>query len=235
MRSSSFAPGNVGVARVLKRLKLAADLSDHDIDLVHTRCAPAAEHVTGALLDGHGAVLAEGWACSARLFTDGRRQILGFILPGDPVELGHEASGRRYCTMALTRGSTIDLSGVERAVAEDRTKFSALAEALELCRRRRVTRALDHLTRLSALTAYEAMGDLLLELHGQSVALGLSEGDVLALPISQDVLGEALGLSGVHTNRTLAKLRKDGLIDAGPGWMKFPNPANLHAAARAKG
>ncbi|GJE43212.1 hypothetical protein AEGHOMDF_2391 [Methylobacterium soli] len=67
-------------------------------------------------------------------------------------------------------------------------------------------------TRLGRQTAYERMSHLLLELRERLSLAGIEPGDSFTLPIIQEMLADALGLSVVHTNRTLQQLRRDGLI-----------------------
>ena len=56
------------------------------------------------------------------------------------------------------------------------------------------------------------MAHLLCELYVRLKAVGLTNGDGYAFPLTQAEFGDALGLSTVHVNRTLQDLRGDGLI-----------------------
>ncbi len=46
----------------------------------------------------------------------------------------------------------------------------------------------------------------------RSKAVGLTDDDSFDLPLTQEELGDTMGLSTVHTNRTLQELRSQGLI-----------------------
>jgi len=52
----------------------------------------------------------------------------------------------------------------------------------------------------------------LLDLHARLSLLGLVENDTFDLPLTQEVLGDLLGLTSVHVNRTIRSLEADGLI-----------------------
>jgi Crp-like helix-turn-helix domain len=52
-------------------------------------------------------------------------------------------------------------------------------------------------------------------------AVGLTNGDQCEWPITQAEIGDALGLSTVHVNRSLQELRGDGLIELGGGSLRI--------------
>jgi CRP-like cAMP-binding protein len=66
---------------------------------------------------------------------------------------------------------------------------------------------------LGRQTAYERLVHLVLEFYGRLQAIGMVDGDSFALPLTQDILADALGLSVVHINRTLQQVRRDRLLD----------------------
>ena len=65
------------------------------------------------------------------------------------------------------------------------------------------------------------MVHLLLELHARLKMAGLATPDTFVLPITQEVLADALGLSVVHTNRVLQQVRHNGLLETRSGQMKI--------------
>ena len=68
--------------------------------------------------------------------------------------------------------------------------------------------------------AYGRMAHLLCELYVRLKAVGLTNGDGYAFPLTQAELGDALGLSTVHVNRTLQDLRGEGLITLQGGLLR---------------
>ena len=88
---------------------------------------------------------------------------------------------------------------------------------------------LEHITRLGRLTALERVGHLLLELLARLQLVNLAgEGDY-HLPLTQETLSDALGLSKVHVNRTLRRLREQGFIEIHPErhWIVIRDPDGL--------
>ena len=61
-------------------------------------------------------------------------------------------------------------------------------------------------------SAETRIAHLLCEVLVRMRAVGLANGDACELPITQAELGDALGLSTVHVNRTLQEIRKAKLI-----------------------
>jgi CRP-like cAMP-binding protein len=74
-------------------------------------------------------------------------------------------------------------------------------------------RLLDHVVRLGRQTAYERVAHFLLEMQDRLAAVGMGDRQRFPLPLTQELLADALGLSIVHVNRTLQQLRRDNLIE----------------------
>ena len=138
-----------------------------------------------------------GWVAESVVLEDGRRQIIGLRLPGDRLA----APGEGVQTAFLTPGRTAVLTGAQAG-----PELEALLAAEEL------TRLRDLVVRLGRCSAHERAGHLLLELHERLLRVGLAEGEGFHLPLTQEVLADALGLSIVHVNRTLQQLRREGLL-----------------------
>ena len=68
---------------------------------------------------------------------------------------------------------------------------------------------------------------LMCELWVRARNIGLIQGDELELPLTQTVLGDALGLTPVHVNRVLRKLRLEGVMELGTGTLIIADIAQL--------
>ena len=152
-----------------------------------------------------------GWAYRFTQFADGRRQIYDVILPGEGVGVCVQPR-----PLALT--SVAALTRVELISAVDIVGPHALALDPELARAQEALSALHehrmfaNLARLGRMSALERFAHLLLQLHGRLIVIGAVEKDSFALPLSQEMLGDLLGLSTVHVNRTVQELRRQKLI-----------------------
>jgi CRP-like cAMP-binding protein len=86
---------------------------------------------------------------------------------------------------------------------------------------------LDHAVRLGRLTAFERVAHFLLELQQRLEIAGLGDRQRFPLPLTQEILADALGLSIVHVNRTLQQLRRTGLIELRSGVAILVQPDAL--------
>lgn len=66
--------------------------------------------------------------------------------------------------------------------------------------------------RCRSCSAYERVSHFLLELFVRLNEVGLTNGMSFFMPLTQELIGDALGLTTVHVNRTFRLLRDDGLI-----------------------
>lgn len=178
-------------------------------------------------------VLIQGWACRARILLDGRRQIFNFLMPGDVVGLRRlDQPPGLYRLVALTGGATLDASGLKQHV-QPGAQSSSLVHACMQFEKSQTESLFDHITRLGARTAYEATANLFLDLYYRADALGCCHNGRFAFPISQAVLSDALGVSPIQINRILARLRREGLMAFGVGWIEIPDMATLAEVARS--
>jgi CRP-like cAMP-binding protein len=214
---AAVAPHDLDLVR--RRLSVAVELQPDDIAQLGKACVSTSSWPAGTdLTDEPGPLfLTAGWACRIRDLGPYGRQVLGFVLPGDPIG-SRDRSPAPHRTVALTRISTLDARALGRRMQDEPEAHLSLTSALASAEREEHHRHLDHAVRLGALSAYRAMLHFLAELHDRLERVGLAREGRFALPVAQDVLGDALGISEVHANRILAQLRRDGLLELGPGW-----------------
>jgi CRP/FNR family transcriptional regulator, anaerobic regulatory protein len=81
-------------------------------------------------------------------------------------------------------------------------------------------------------TAEERIAALIVKLYKRANALGLVTDGTFAFPLTQQHIADALGLSLVHTNKTLARLRRLGMFTQGNGSLKLTNPRVLAQVAQ---
>ena len=162
--------------------------------------------------------LLSGWACRFRLLSDGRRQVLDILLPGDGVGLRASPLARAG-VVALTRLETVDAEGLFAPASLQ--AYPELVDVLRASADTEEQRMMDHIVRLGRLTALERLGHLLLNLYDRLAVVGRAAEGRYVMPLTQEVLADSLGLSVVHVNRTLQALRRMGLVrhDRGEVWL----------------
>lgn len=213
----------------IRRLKRFGPLQEEDVAALEGRLGRIEGYPAGKDLDLIGSpplFLLSGWACLAHSLRDGRRQILAFLLPGDGVGFDLLTRSQRSVeALALTPLKVRYAQPGFTAGAERVSRVFAGAAAAQQ------GRMIDQMVRLGRQTAYERMAHLLLELHGRLAEIGETRGDSFHLPIKQEILADALGLSLVHVNRTLQQMRRDQLIDMRGAQMTLLDRAALEAAS----
>ncbi|MEO0498456.1 MAG: Crp/Fnr family transcriptional regulator, partial [Pseudomonadota bacterium] len=150
--------------------------------------------------------ITSGWGFRYKLLEDGRRQILNYVMPGDFIGLqGSLLEEMEHSVEALTsmqlcvfeRNRLVDLYGRAPTLGYDITWMAAREEQM-----------LDeHLLSIGRRSAYERAAYLLAYLYDRSAMVGLfAETPELISPLTQQHVADTLGLSLVHTNKTLKKL-----------------------------
>ncbi len=175
-------------------------------------------------------VVVGGWLCVYELMDDGRRQVLRFAAPGDLIGFAARGSPAPFAAMAMmpSRVCAIPLDRFE-AMARRRPELGLRLSAMLIAERGVVY---GHLTALGRRTAQQRVAFVLLELFCRSRARdGATDGGRLALPITQALLADALGLTPVHTNRMLQQLRRTAVIELGRRSFRVLDPDRLAVAA----
>jgi CRP-like cAMP-binding protein len=166
--------------------------------------------------------VSEGFGARYKLLRNGKRQILNVILPGDVVGVpGSFLDRANYSVIALT---------------EMRLHVCSTDSYIQLCYRRpqfglmlswlAVHEAALYAERIidtGRRTPIERLAHFLLELHSRLSSIGLADQAGFDLPFSQEIMGDALGLSVPHLNRMLSQLRFEGLVTVINRRVEFPD------------
>ena len=175
-------------------------------------------------------VILRGWASRYKSLPDGRRQVIGFFIPGDFCDpVSHLAREMDYSVAAVT--------AVQHAAIPAEEMSRLIEERPQLARALAVHQLVDNsidrewLLNVGQRTAYERIGHLLVELYYRLRIVGLADDDGCDFPLTQGDLAEATGLTPVHVNRTLQDLRRAGLVELAHRRLILPDlPALMRAS-----
>jgi CRP-like cAMP-binding protein len=219
---------------VVKRLSRFAPLAENERVLLRSLADAPRDVPAGHCLVAEGdrldfaRLLLAGWACRMRTFPDGRRQIFEFVLPGEMYGLCLRPQATALSTMVmLTPGTICDASPLRDALCEKRHVYPNIATALHCTAALDEANLLNQLLRIGRQSAYERVAHLILELRERLAMIGFTGTDTIPVPLTQEMLADALGLSIVHLNRTLQQLRREGLIQFKSGVMRLLQPDRL--------
>lgn len=171
---------------------------------------------------GEPYLILDGWAARVRILADGRRQILGLLLPED-------LAGHCYQARPLAVSSIVTLTDVELCPAPPSDTNASLCQAYAVSHALDEAHLLAQITRLGRMNAYERLADLFLELLERLSLAGRAVGNRFAHPLTQELVADVTGLTTVHVNRTLRAMRRDGEANWGAGHLELLDPAGLSA------
>ncbi|GHB22786.1 Crp/Fnr family transcriptional regulator [Salinicola rhizosphaerae] len=167
-----------------------------------------------------------GWAYSFRYLADGTRHILETFLPGDVIGLREFPFQERLSSVAMLEDAEIRLVEHRRLVDifRDSPRLTSLCFAVSSYQQALLSERLVHLSRRSAR---QRVAYLLFEFYSRLKRNDGALGDCFRVPLSQQQLADALGLSPVHVSRTLTAFRREGLVKRSRGWVHILDPQAL--------
>lgn len=202
----------------VEKLRGYVSLTDEDVRLLTDACSVQREvpALYDLIREGDKPVsvfvMLEGWACRYKLLPEGGRQIVAFMMPGDFCdmhvavldEMDHSISTLTPARVAMINRASIEKlietrPAITRAFWRTQLVDEGVLRAWIVCMGRR--------------SSIQRVAHLLCELYIRAQNIGLcGETGHCALPISQIVLADALGLTPVHVNRVLRELRLRGAM-----------------------
>lgn len=159
-------------------------------------------------------VLLSGWAYRFRMFEDGRRQISRLFLPGDFIGLNAGLLGiPEQSIAALTNVELARFDGASFIDLLQRSPRLWLAFLWSDTRDRFIME--ERVASIGRRSAYERLAHIFMELYLRLELIGQATEDAFSLPLTQEHLADLLGLTSIHVNRVLRRLKQDGLIAVG--------------------
>lgn len=156
-------------------------------------------------------MLAEGWVLSSVTLPDGSRQILKIHLPGDMLgspSVGLDAAAETLTTLTPVKLRMLGLS----ALGSLFTRVPHLAALLFLAAQQERLILMDRLCSIARTSAECRLAGLLVHLHDRLKVITPDIGTRFEHPLTQEQIGDAIGLTSVHVNRVFRALESKGLI-----------------------
>lgn len=176
--------------------------------------------------NAHLMTILSGWGFRYKTLEDGRRQILNYVLPGDLVGLQGSILGEMQHSIEMLADSVLCVFERQR-LHELYREFPSLAFDITWMAAREERILDEHILALGQRTALERAAYLIAYLHMRAEAVGLTHGRSTVIPLTQQHIADTLGLSIVHTNRTLKRLSGRGLILWRDGGFVALDPSGL--------
>lgn len=157
-------------------------------------------------------IVCQGWAISSLTLSDGRRQILSFLLAGDmfsSVGPFEPATGRSVEAITDVTYRCFNRNHFKAIMFQHSEVIEALGKVWVDERWRADQLALD----LGRRTADERIARLILNLKDRLDKRGLMRNQTIEFPLRQHHIADATGLTPVHVNKVLSDFRRSGLIE----------------------
>ena len=208
--------------RFVQKLAQYAALSPEDARLLDSACRDTRRVKARVDLIREGDppgpvfVMLEGWACRYKLLREGGRQILALLMPGD------------FCDMHVAVLDEMDHSigtltpAVYAEIPRDRMEL-LIRSGPAVTRAFWIAQLVDEgilrawIVSMGRRDGAERLAHLMSEIYIRARNVGLCDDGHCAIPLTQIVLADSLGLTPVHVNRVLRKLRLAGVMELGRG------------------
>ncbi len=156
-------------------------------------------------------LLIDGWAGRDKMLREGERQIMAFLIPGDLCDINimlldqmdHSIGALSPCkVLYFPRQRLADLMENSKQLSRALWWSSLVDEAI----------LREWLVNMGRRSSEKRIAHLICEMLLRSRAVGLTDDDTFELPLTQEQLGDTLGMSTVHVNRSIQTLRGQNLI-----------------------
>ena len=171
-------------------------------------------------------VVLQGWACRYKILPNGSRQILAYLMPGDSCDLhigllAEMDHGIQTITPAIV--ATIDRVLMDEMMEAHR----GIARAMYLGQLIDEGTMRAWITSMGRRASIERVAHLMCELYLRARDVGLTLETKFALPLSQTMLADSLGMTPVHLNRVMKELRASDAMTLKRGSLVIEDPAKL--------
>lgn len=171
-------------------------------------------------------VLASGFAYRQKLTAEGARQIVSLHIAGEALDFQNlflDVSD--HSVQMLTRGEVADL---DRSQVQELARSRAgIGHAILVAILIEASILREWVLNIGRRDARTRLAHLLCEFAARLEAQGLAQENGYALPMTQDQLADALGLTSVHVNRTIKLLEAEGLMTRNKRNISFPDSQQM--------
>jgi len=178
----------------------------------------------------HTCVLLSGFAIRHKLAGNGGRQIMSIHMKGDLIDLQNSLLGTADHNVQMITAGTVALIPVH-AVREIAFEFPAIGMAMWYETLVEASIFREWILNVGRRDAFTAIAHLLCEFARRLEVAGLAEEYRYELPMTQEQIADATGLTSVHVNRVLMALSREGLIERDKRLVRIPDWERLRRVA----
>jgi len=231
--NAEFFVSNEAITTALvKRLRISTDLSEEDVEAIHALPIKVKDY--GAeqpvVRDGQRptecCLVVDGFCVRSKTIASGRRQILSIHIPGEVPDLislylhvmDHDLTTLTPSTLGFISHQVLrDLYRRRPDVGEVFWRDTLIDAA----------KFREWIVNVGQRSAPSRLANVIVEVRERLKAIGKATGKSFDMPLTQEQIGEALGITGVHANRVIKQLRGDGILDLNRGRVIVFDEARL--------
>jgi CRP-like cAMP-binding protein len=216
-RKSRVSSENIS-AELVRRLRVSDGISDEDIQTVRALPITVKEYAADrpVVRDGQRAteccLIAEGFCARSKTISEGKRQILSIHVPGEIPDLmslflhmmDHDLSTLTPCTLGFINHETLRQLHRRRPNVAEMFWRDTLIDAAMFR---------EWIVNVGQRPAPARLAHVMAELRERLKVIGRVEANTFEMPLTQEQVGEALGITAVHANRVIKQLREDGIVE----------------------
>jgi CRP-like cAMP-binding protein len=219
-------------AALVRRLQIASGLSQDDVKEIQELPITVKDYPAerAVVCDGERAtdccLIVDGFCMRSKTISDGRRQILSLHIPGEIPDLmslflhvmDHDLSTLTPCTLGFIKHEALQrLHRRAPNVAEIFWRDTLIDAAMFR----------EWIVNVGQRSAPGRLAHVMVELRERLKLIGRVQGNDFEMPLTQEQIGEALGITAVHANRVIRQLREDGIVEMQRGRVKVLDEAKL--------
>ena len=205
-------------AALVQRLRISSGISDEDVGEILALPISVKQYAAerAVVSDGQQAteccLIAEGFCVRSKTIADGRRQILSIHIPGEIPDLmslflhvmDHDLVTLTPCTLGFINHETLRKLHFRRPnVAEIFWRDTLIDAAMFR----------EWIVNVGQRPAPARLAHVMAELRERLRLIGRAQTNSFEMPLTQEQIGEAIGITAVHANRVIRQLREDGVVD----------------------
>lgn len=205
-------------AALIRRLRITSALAEEDVKElealpISVRQYPAE---TPIVRDGERAsescLIADGFCVRSKTIASGRRQILSIHIPGEIPDLmslflhvmDHDLTTLTPATLGFISHEALQKLHRRRPnLAEMFWRDTLIDSAMFR----------EWIVNVGQRPAPARLAHLMIELRERLRIIGRVDGSNFEMPLTQEQMGEALGITAVHANRVIKQLRQEGIVE----------------------
>jgi CRP-like cAMP-binding protein len=203
---------------LIRRLQTISAIDEQDVATIRSLPIDIRTYGPGqaAVRDGERptacCLLAEGFCIRSKTTWEGRRQILSIHIPGEIPDLqnlylhmmDHDLVTLTECTLGfIPHGALKDIVRRRPNVAEVLWRDTLIDAAMFR----------EWIVNVGQRPAASRLAHIVVELRARLNVIGRGEGGRVEMPLTQEQIGEAMGITPIHANRIIRQLREDGVLE----------------------